>query len=570
MARDIVEKLNEAVFKIAGYELEIPADLNFGDFTMTAAMKVAKQIKRSPLEIAAVWQDKLAADSYIKKYVTVTVLAPGFVNIKFKYSDIAPELIELINRDDYGRLKIGQGKTVVVEYSSPNTNKPLHLGHLRNDALGMALAKIFSYLGYRVKKVSIINDRGIHIMQSLLAYMKWGNNDTPSKAKKKGDHFVGDYYVKYNQAKDDNLEKEVSQLLQKWEDGDSQVKKIWQQMNDWVYQGWRQTYQRYGSQFDKQYYESQLYDKGREIVKDQLAKGLVYKNDKGALVINLGQYNLGGRESGEKVLLRPDNTTVYTTQDIYLAKQRYQEYKFAKMFYVVADEQNYHFQALFKILELFGFSWVDRCYHYSYGMIDLPSGKMKSREGTVVDADDLLNELAELAKQEIGKRRDDLKKDEAEDIAEKVALAAVKYWFLKSNPKSRILFDPQESLDFEGNTGPYLLYTYVRLQSILRKAGQIKKMKKTGYQLLPQETRLIAEMLWWQFVLKDFNRHYNVNVICEYLYKLAGSLNSYYQSVPVLKAEGEIRDMRLQIVAAGSKILKTGLGLLNIDTLERM
>lgn len=572
--KNLTAKLNKIISQISGesdIELNIPEDTKYGDFTTNIAMKLAAQKKQAPMEIAEKFAKDLLADKLIKEnFSQVKAVQPGFINFYLNEKYLHNELEDILKNDSYGKQDIGRGKTVVVEYSSPNTNKPLHLGHLRNDALGMALGNIFSFLGYKVIKTSVVNDRGIHIMQSLLAYLKWGDGRTPVSENKKSDHFVGDYYVKFNQAKeqDEGLVDETREILKKWEDGDKKVRKVWQRMNKWVYDGWQQTYDLFGSKFDQEYYESNLYDKGREIIEAGVTKNIFYKNNEGAVVVDLSQYGLGGRESGEKILLREDGTTVYISQDIYLAVKRYKDYKFDQLFYVVADEQNYHFKVLFKIFELLEYDWASRCHHYSYGMVDLPSGKMKSREGVVVDADDLLNKLIALAKAEVIKRRNDVSGKEIDQIATAVALAAVKYWFLKSNSKSRILFNPEESLDFEGNTGPYLLYTYVRLQSILLKAGKIKKKIKGD--LGESELRLVRKMAEWPKVVGGFIKHHNPNIICEYLYLLAREVNGYYHTVNVLKVDKEIREVRLQTVFTARVILKKGLKLLNIETVDKM
>lgn len=572
---DLVEKLNKLLFQLTGIDdvkVEVPADLSHGDLTTNVVMHLAAQKKQPPLDLAEELIKQLEADKLIKSHFDkVVAVKPGFINFYYSQNYLKNELKEIVGHDNYGKEKIGKGKTIVVEYSSPNTNKPLHVGHLRNNAIGMSLVRIFKFLGYRVIKTDVINDRGIHIMKSLLAYDKWGQGQTPTEANIKSDKFVGDFYVKYGQAAKDNpaILDEARVMLRQWEAKDRKVRELWQQMNQWVYDGWQQTYKMYGSEFDVDYYESDLYDKGREIIKAAQKKALVYKNKDGALVVDLSKYGLGGRNSGEKVLLRADGTTVYMTQDIYLAKNRFDKFKFDKMIYVVGDEQIYHFQVLFKLLKLLGFEWVSRCYHYAHGQVILPEGRMKSREGKVVDADDLMQELTELAKFEVKKRRSDASDKEMDEIAFKVAMAAIKYWFLKSNPKSLIHFNPKESIDFEGNTGPYLLYTFVRLNSILKKAQKVRNNVHKS-EVPAEELELIRKMVVWPYLINDFSTHLNTNIVCEYLYKLSSSLNSYYHSVPVLKAEADVKDLRLQVILAGSKILKTGLELLNIKTLEKM
>lgn len=577
----MVSRLQRILTDIAGVpaEVQIPSHLIFGDVTTNVAMKAASEKKEPPFEAAQRIVEELKRDPYVKEnFGSIEAVRPGFIN--FFYSDryLGEQFSRMIREKDFGKKDFGKGKTVVIEYSSPNTNKPLHLGHLRNDALGMSLANMLTFFGYRAVTTSLINDRGIHIMKSLWAYLKYGKGETPESVGEKGDHFVGDFYVKFNHelSRDKGIADEARDLLRRWEAGDAEVRKLWAEMNQWVYDGWKRTYELYGSRFDVKYYESELYDKGRKIIKDAEKKKLVHKNEKGALVVDLSTFGLGGADTGEKVLIRPDGTTVYITQDIYLAVKRYEDYHFDKMIYVVGDEQIYHFKVLFILLRILGYPWVDRCFHYYYGQVTLPSGKMKSREGTVVDADDLLDEMIRLAKEEVKKRQEDFSPGEIEETARAVALAAVKYWFLKTHPKSSILFDPKESLSFEGTTGPYLLYAYVRLRSIMRRAGtdaalgKDALLPKAGLAAHKREKELIRKMVLWPLKLEFFFEHYQPNVVCEYLYELAHDLNAYYHKVPVLKSEGEVRDFRLQVVSAGSTIIKKGLELLNIQTVERM
>ncbi len=548
-----------------------PAKMQFGDLAVNAAFILAKQQQQPPLVIAEEIAAKLAQDDELSKiFAKIEAVKPGYVNFYFSDEYLRQVLTDIIS-DKFG-LNVGQGRKIVIEYSSPNTNKPLHLGHLRNDALGMSLANILSELGFEVVKTSVINDRGIHIMQSLLAYLKWGEGKTPEQVGKKGDKFVGDFYVKFHQEAEKNpaLKEEAAELLRRWEAGDEEIRQVWQQLNEWVFQGWRETYELYGSEFDKWYYESDLYDKGKTIIKQAADKGVVQQRQDGAYVIDLSEYGLGSRESGEKVLLRPDGTTVYITQDIYLAIKRYEDFGFDQMIYVVASEQEYHFKVLFTILDILGVGLSGKLLHFSYGMVNLPEGKMKSRQGKVVDADDLIAEMIGLAAAEVEQRTTDLSASDKEEIAKAIALAAIKYWFLRANPKSTLTFNPQKSLDFEGDTGPYLLYSYVRLRSILRKAGQVSSTFELEGKLPEAERNLLRQMARWPFVLHHFMDGYNINLICSFLNELASSFNSYYHSHPVLQADDQTKALRLQLISAGSSLLKKGLKMLNIKTVERM
>lgn len=566
--------IKEAILAATGQSeivVELTEHSGFGDLASNIALVSARELKQDPWKIATDWAQKISQEPWIvTHHVKVEAVKPGFINFFLSDELLRAEFVQLATNSTYGSQTIGKGKTAVVEYSSPNTNKPLHIGHLRNDALGMALARLLDFFGYQVVKTCVINDRGVHIMQSLYAYQTWGKDATPESTDKKGDHFVGDYYVLFANHKKENPElmSEAQILLKKWETGERAVRLLWQQMNAWVYQGWQKTYEQYGSEFDKKYFESELYDKGKEIIQEALNKKIVQQKSDGSLVIDLTAYGLGGRDSGEKVLVRNDGTTVYITQDIYLALKRYQDYKFDKMIYVVADEQNYHFQVLFKIFEILGFPWVKNCVHYSYGMVRLPSGNMKSREGTVVDADDLLNELKTQALQEIEKRNPDFSFEEKNISAEAISTAAIKYWLLKSNPRSGILFDPVASLDFEGDSGPYLLYTFVRLMNILRKAGvtTIGKNEKITEQELP----LVRKMVQWPVVVQNAYEQLQPHYIVAYLSELASLANAYYQAVPILNAAKNERAVRLYTIQAVQNILSIGLQLLNIKTINRM
>jgi arginyl-tRNA synthetase len=554
----------------ADFVLEVPPQADFGDLSTNVALLVDKQSAKDSKIVAQELANKLQDLPWLKdNNVQVKVAGQGFINFFLSQSELIKIINQAVGIKKFGQTDIGKNKTVVIEYSSPNTNKPLHLGHLRNDAIGMSLAKIYKFLGYQVIKTEVINDRGIHIMKSLLAYQKWGENQSPKKIGVKGDKFVGDLYVKYNQAVKNNPEliEEARQLLKAWEKKDKKIISLWKKMNAWVYQGWRVTYKIYGSEFDQVYYESQLYDKGREIIIQAEKKGLVKRNSEGSVVVDLSSYGLGGRDSGEKILLRSDGTTVYITQDIYLVTKRLADYDFAKMIYVVGDEQIYHFKVLFKILEILGFTWQTKCQHYPYGQVLLPEGKMKSREGTVVDADDLITELTKQAWLEVKQRQLNLTKKKQQELAQTIALAAIKYWFLKTSPKSTITFDPQASLSLEGNTGPYLLYTLVRLKRILQKA-KLSKIKNIKYS--DKEILLVRKICQWPLAVHQYYERQQANYLAEYLYQLAGIANTFYQNVPVLNAEEKIRKQRLQLIQATVNVISRGLDLLNIKSVDKM
>ncbi len=567
----VLEQAIQNTTKVDKIQLERPKALQFGDLTTNIAMRLASEKKQSPIHIAKEIVDDLNKQADVVGVCEkIEVVSPGFINFYIKSDLIQVELDVIYNTSNYGSSEAGKGKKVVIEYSSPNTNKPIHVGHLRNNALGMSLANILEFTGFEVVKTQVINDRGVHIMKSLLAYQKWGNNKTPEDTGQKGDRFVADYYVMFGKQAKNNpqLEEEAQNLLKAWEEGDEKVVALWKKMNKWVYDGWQETYNDFGSVFDKEYFESDLYTKGREIVERAYDKNIVKKNSEGAYVIDLSEENLGGRESGEKVLLRSNGTTVYITQDIYLAVSRFEDYHFDKMIYVVGDEQLYHFKVLFTILKKLGYDWVVNLLHYPYAHVLLPEGKMKSREGKVVDADDLISEMRTHAYDEIEKRRDDISEDEKNKNASIISMAAIKYWFLKNNQKTSIIFDPKQSLDFEGNTGPYLLYTYVRLGSVISKHDKIKNYdtKLLG----EKEKEIVRLMIQWPLVVDNFLNHYQHNFICEYLFELASKINSYYHDVSILKSEDGVRETRLALIISVRSILKTGLNLLNINIIEKM
>jgi len=573
----IIDNLEKVLGELTGLKekvtVEVPKNLDFGDLTSNIALIKAKQAKKDPMEVAKSLASTIEkASDFIGVFAKIEAVKPGFMNFYYSKEFLLSEFNDNMSKYGYGEVDLGKKKKVVIEYSSPNTNKPLHVGHLRNNAIGMSLARLLEFLGFKVIKTEVVNDRGIHIMKSMLAYKLHGQGKTPESENVKSDKFVGDYYVLYSQLekKDPAIKDKAQEMLVKWEQGDKEIRELWKKMNNWTYQGWKRTYKIFDSEFDEREFESEIFDKGKEVIEDALKNGLVKKRDDGAVVINLEKYGLGDRESGEKVLLRPDGTSVYITQDIYLAKKRFDNHHFDKMIYVVGDEQIYHFKVLFKLLEILGFTWSKKLIHYPYAHVLLPEGKMKSREGKVVDADDLLEEMFELACREIKKRQTAIKESELKDRGWGIALAAVKYWFLKSNAKSHLLFNPKESLDFEGNTGPYILYTFVRLNKILQKAAFEKKNVSYIDNLQESKFEIIRMMVQWPVVLLNFYKNLNPNSIADYLYQLSASLNNYYQSVPVLSSDDDSRKSKLIFVHHSVKLLQTILHLLNFKIIKKM
>ena len=532
----------------------------------------------------------VAAFNVIKGFLNLTIASATWI-----------ELLNEIQADEqYGLMQVTDASPLVmIEYSSPNTNKPLHLGHVRNNLLGNALANIVAANGNKVVKTNIVNDRGIHICKSMLAWKKYGNGETPETSGKKGDHLVGDYYVSFDKhykaevkelmakftaqgMSDDEakakaeaespLMQEAREMLVKWEAGDPEVRGLWEMMNNWVYAGFDETYKKMGVGFDKIYYESNTYLEGKEKVMEGLEKGFFYKKEDGSVWADLTAEGLD-----HKLLLRGDGTSVYMTQDIGTAKLRFADYPINKMIYVVGNEQNYHFQVLSILLDKLGFEWGKSLVHFSYGMVELPEGKMKSREGTVVDADDLMEEMIATAKetsQELGKL-DGLTQEEADDIARIVGLGALKYFILKVDARKNMTFNPKESIDFNGNTGPFIQYTYARIQSVLRKAAEsgivIPEQIPAGIELSEKEEGLIQMVADFAAVVKQAGEDYSPSIIANYTYDLVKEYNQFYHDYSILREENEaVKVFRIALSANVAKVVRLGMNLLGIEVPSRM
>ncbi|MBI5881290.1 arginine--tRNA ligase, partial [archaeon] len=472
-------------------------------------------------------------------------------------------------RENYGRSSIGMGKTVLVEFPSPNTNKPLHLGHLRNMALGESISNIMESQGYKIIRVNLNNDRGVHICKSMVAYSLWGEGKTPQSEGKKSDHFVGEYYVMFAQKEkeDPAIAEEAQEMLRKWEANDPEVRKLWEKMNAWALSGFEQTYKNFGlKKFDKVYYESNTYKKGKDIVMEGLKKGLFKKNDEGAIVVDLSSEGLG-----EKVLMRADGTSVYVTQDLYLAWLKHNDFRYDKSIYVVASEQKYHFQVLFTLLDKLGFDFVRGCYHFSYGMVLLPEGKMKSREGTVVDADDLMLEMEDLAKEAVIKRYKTLEEQQIHDRAKVIGLGALKFYLLMTDPVKDMTFHPEQSISFEGETGPYVQYVHARICSILRKYDG-KASDEVDFKLLthPLEKELAKKIGSFPDVVTQASEQCKPSVVAKYLIELGQMFNTFYAECPVLKADEKLMAARILLCDATRQVLANGLWLLGMKAPEEM
>ncbi|MFM7024048.1 MAG: arginine--tRNA ligase [Flavobacteriales bacterium] len=565
--------VNDKQIQVQGTKPEFEGDLTIVVFPL---LKISK---KSPEETA---KDLGEAIKNIAPEVSAYNVVKGFLNLSVSEAYWLKAFTSLNNTLPL----TSTGKNLMIEYSSPNTNKPLHLGHVRNNFLGFSVAEILKAAGNKVIKTQIINDRGIHICKSMLAWIKWGNGETPASTNEKGDHFVGRYYVMFEQyyKKEQQalieqgvpekeaktkapLFQEASDMLRQWEAGDTKVVELWKTMNGWVYEGFDATYKKFGVDFDKIYYESQTYILGKKIIEEGLAKGIFYKKDDGSVWIDLTADGLD-----EKILLRSDGTSVYITQDIGTAVDRYNDFKVDGIVYTVANEQDYHFKVLFLILKKLGYSFWEGLFHLSYGMVELPTGRMKTREGTVVDADDLIDEMIATSGQsttEKGKL-DELSEEEKSEVIRKIAIAALKYFMLKVDPKKGMLFNPEESIDFNGNTGPFILYIYVRTRSLLRKtAGE--NLNWTISTLTSREKELIKKITSFPDTIREAAKLYSPAIIANYCYDLAKEYSAFWGDHQILKADdSNTRNFRIALSKAVGDTLAQGMNLLGIEMPERM
>ena len=556
-----------------------------GDYTVVV-FPLLKASRKSPEATATELGEKIVASTpEIKSFNVIK----GFLNLAIDSSFWAARFKEIVETENFG-MAPASGRTIMIEYSSPNTNKPLHLGHVRNNLLGYSVATILKANGHNVIKVNLVNDRGIHICKSMLAWQLYGGGETPASSGMKGDHLVGKYYVEFDkhykeQVKALVTEKGISEdeakkqapimlqaqeMLRKWEAKDPEVYALWETMNGWVYEGFDVTYKAMGVDFDKVYYESQTYLLGKSLVEDGLKKGVFFRKEDNSVWIDLEADGLD-----QKLLLRGDGTSVYMTQDLGTALSRFEENSLDDMIYVVGNEQNYHFQVLKLVLKKLGYEWSDNIFHLSYGMVELPEGKMKSREGTVVDADDLIADMIGTAREmsdELGKL-DGCSEEEAAAICEMVGLGALKYFILKVDPKKTMLFDPRESIDFNGNTGPFIQYTHARIRSILRKAEEagIDASTYTNATLLPEEVELVKALAEYPAVVRAAGEQFAPSVIAAYAYDLAKQFNGYYHDHSILKEENEaVRSLRLKLAAEVARVIRSAMSLLGINVPERM
>ncbi|MCI5834627.1 MAG: arginine--tRNA ligase [Prevotella sp.] len=588
----IAQGVREAVKALYGADIDIKSAMpgatrkEFeGDYTVVVFpfLRASKQKPETTAQAIGEWLVRNV------DVVTGFNVVKGFLNLTVDAAFRRTELLEQAADDNFGfTAATADSPLVMVEYSSPNTNKPLHLGHVRNNLLGYSLSKILEAAGNRVVKTNIVNDRGIHICKSMLAWQKWGDGCTPESTGKKGDHLIGDFYVLFDkhykaevadlmaqgmtedEAKNEApLMREAREMLVRWEQNDPEVRRLWQTMNGWVYEGFDETYKRLGVGFDKIYYESETYLEGKELVLKGLEEGKMYRREDGSVWADLKENGLD-----EKLLLRKDGTSVYMTQDIGTAKLRYRDFPINKMIYVVGNEQNYHFQVLSILLDRLGFEWGKDLTHFSYGMVELPSGKMKSREGTVVDADDLMDTMEQQAAETAADRFKDMTPEQARETARMVGMGALKYFLLKVDPKKNMLFNPAESIDFNGNTGPFLQYTYARIQSVLRRAGGVKVADFNAENVAvpsDKEATLIRKAGDFPGVVKEAARSYSPALIANYCYDLAKEYNQFYHDYPILKEEDTARrNLRLLLSYTVARTLKSAASLLGMEMPERM
>ena len=567
-----------------------------GNFTLVVFPYLRLSHKKPEETAQEIGEWLIQNESAVEKFNVVK----GFLNLVISSSYWIKVLENIHSDNNYGKKEATQtSPLVMIEYSSPNTNKPLHLGHVRNNLLGWSISKIVAANGNKVVRTNIVNDRGIHICKSMLAWLKWGNNATPESTGKKGDHLIGDYYVAFdkhyreevkelsaqyvaNGMKEEEakakaeqeapLIKEAHAMLVKWENNDKEVRSLWEKMNSWVYAGFDETYKALGVSFDKIYYESQTYLVGKEEVEKGLEQGLFSRHEDGSVWANLEKEGLD-----EKLLLRKDGTSVYMTQDIGTAKLRFQDFPIDKMIYVVGNEQDYHFKVLSILLDKLGFKWGKDLVHFSYGMVELPNGKMKSREGTVVDADDLVEEMINTARktsEELGKFQE-MSKEEKDDIARIVGMGALKYFLLKVDAKKNMMFNPEESIDFNGNTGPFIQYTYARIRSVLRKAAEenlsIPDTFTENLNISAKEQNLIQRLAEYSTIVQQAGEEYSPSIIANYCYDLVKEFNQFYHDFSILKEENaSLKQFRLMLSANVAKVIKSGMDLLGIEVPERM
>jgi arginyl-tRNA synthetase len=565
---DLKSKIIEILKKetgLAEVQLEIPPDKTYGDFAFPC-FTLAKTMKKNPAVIATELAEKFRGKDYLERIEVKGAYINFFVN---KASYIGQTLQTIFaQKTKFGTPDLPHEK-ILIEYSAPNTNKPMHLGHVRNNVLGDSLSRILSFAGHKVIRVNLINDRGVHICKAMVSYQKWGAEKTPSSEKKKGDHFIGDYYVLFAQHAKEHpeLEQEAQHMLQLWEKKDKNVYSLWKKTREWVLSGFEKTYKRMNITFDQVYYESEIYEGGRDMILSALKSGKAEHDAENNIIINLDDLGYG-----RKVLLRADGTSIYITQDLYLAKKKFTDYTLDRSIYVVGSEQEYHFKVLFATLDRLGYDYGKKSFHFSYGMVLLPEGKMKSREGTVVDADDIMDEVVRMARDEIKKRNPDIKEKELQKRSESIGQGALRFFILKNDPVKSIMYNPAEAISFEGETGPYVQYACARISSILEKAGQKAVPRNPQIDLLTaeEEKAIITILTQYPTAVAQAVQHYRPSAIAHYLLNLSQAFNNYYHIHTVISDDKDLMNARLALIIAVRQVLENGLELLGIDSLDKM
>lgn len=556
--------------------LDYPENPDHGDYACAIALQLAKPLRKSPREIAERIVDNLKKPKWVH---AVELAGPGYINVFIAPSALADMLKTILKKpSEFGKNQSGKGQRIMVEYSQPNTNKPMHIGHMRNNFLGMAVARILAANGYEVIPVNYVGDIGVHITKSMLGYLKWGRNTSPDAVGMKGDYFVGKYYKQFETELEKNpaLKDEAQEMVQKWEAENPETRALWKKMNDWVYEGWKSSYERQGCHFEHWFYESEYNESGKEVANEALEKGVAERADNGAIVAKLEDHGLP-----DKVIMRGDGTSIYATKDLKLAEESFERFSLDGRVYVVASQQELYLKQIFKILELMGYEYAKKCYHLAYGIVSLPEGMMSSRKGTVIYADDLMDEVHELAYTEVKARHESEPEAWLHESAERIMVGALKYAILKVDPLQNITYDPAASLDFQGHTGPYLQYTHARLKSILRKGGISENIgPRDPHPLVeavsletftPAELSLLRILHRYPETVAGVLHGYRLHTLANFLYELAQHTNRFYVENPVLEAPiPELRAARLQLMAAIAEVLKNGLAILGIEAPERM
>ena len=572
LAQTILDVLHQVFPDHTGKDIiiEYPADPTHGDYSCNIALQLSKAVQKPPREVAEIIIENIKKPDFIQ---TIEIAGPGFINFYVAPDYLVGNLRAILDTTEaYGKNKAGEGQKIMIEYSQPNTNKPMHVGHMRNNFIGMSVTYLLRANGYEAIPTNYVGDIGIHIAKSMLGYLKWGRNTSPESTAVKGDYFVGNLYKQFEKEleKDKGLMEEAQEVVKKWEEEDPETRELWKKMNQWVYDGWTESYKRQGCHFEHYFYESTYNESGKEVAKEALEKGVAEKAENGAIIAKLEKHGLP-----DKVLVRGDGTSIYATKDLKLAEENFAEFNLDGRVYIVASQQKLYLEQIFKILEIMGYDYAAQCFHLPYGIVSLPGGMMSSRKGNVIYADDLMDEVHNLAYEEVKKRNPDEKEDWLHEIAEMVTIGALKYSILKIDPIQNITYDPKEAVKFEGDTGPYLQYTHARIHSILRRTEDAKTLLNAAVAPADltesEEIAILRKLQLFPELIHGAAQEYRLHSIANYLFELAQLTNSFYVRHKVLGAPTpEQRTARLQLMAAVAHVLKNGLGILGIEAPEKM